>query len=86
MCEGMHSIQQTQNKPFGDRFPTFRRDIVPSSSKVNTLKNNAFFVDLLTLEVKGTTFLRNVGIPHLTTHRHIPEDKNSHKHRCDNLK
>jgi hypothetical protein len=45
-----------------------------------------FFLDCLTLEDEDATFLRNVGVTHQMTQRHIPEDQNPYQYRCENLR
>jgi hypothetical protein len=69
-------IQRRDAASLGNRIPTFRRNVQPSSSRVNTTYIN--ILGQLPLEDEGSTFIRNVGI-------RIPSDAASRPKRMNTV-
>jgi hypothetical protein len=60
-------------------FATFRKNVVPSSSR-------AWFLEYLVLEDTGTTFFRNVGTTNPVAQPQTPERLDAQLHNCEKLK
>jgi len=56
-----------------EQFPTFQRNIEPSSTKVSSARGFGV-LGCLTLDDESTMVLQNVGTSHPMTQQHVPQD------------
>jgi hypothetical protein len=71
-------------------FPTLRRNVLPSSSRVQgpwrMLTSLALFMDFGRFKMNATLSSESSGTTYPATHPHISEDLNPRLHHCENLK
>jgi hypothetical protein len=59
-----------------EQFPTFQRNLQPSSSRVSSARGFGL-LDCLTLDDVSTMVPQNVGTSHPVTQQHMPKDSNT---------